>query len=34
MVANQRQGVVVRDHPTLSISRKSDLLALNRSSLY
>lgn len=34
MAVKERQGMVVKGHPHLSISRQCNLLALNRSSLY
>jgi hypothetical protein len=34
MEVKQRQGVVDKHHPVLSISRQCELLVINRSSLY
>jgi len=34
MEVKQRQGVVDKHHPEISISRQCELLSINRSSLY
>ena len=34
MSRSERRGLVVRDHPALSLSRQCCLLSIGRSSLY